>query len=171
MPVHLSNSKIRRCEIIVADETVTLTCAILSISSNLSTDNHAEVAEGFIEQLLIYFEVKVAHEDIGPDILCAFILGCLIDLDGLTIELDHVHYLDGVICVLLAFELDEAVPLVLVRDFVARDMHVDHWSTLREEFPEHVLIDLLVEVSAVDSSLLVALVEGGDSSHTLIIMH
>ena len=82
-----------------------------------------------------------------------------------------MHYLDGVICVLLALELDEAVPLVLVRDFVSRDMHVDHWPTLREEFPKHVLIDLLIEVAAVDSGLLVALVEGGDSSHTLIIMH
>lgn len=150
---------------------MTLTRAIFRISCNFSTNDHTEVAEGFIEQLLINFQIKVAHEDIGTYILCSLILRCLIDLDGLTIELDHVHYLDGVICILLALELDEAVPLVLVRDFIAGDVNIDHWPALREEFPEHVLIDLLVEVAAVDSGLLVALVEGGDSSHTLIIMH
>ena len=82
-----------------------------------------------------------------------------------------MHYLDGVVCIFLAFELDESISLVLVCDLIAGYVHIHHGPTLCEEFPEDVLIDLLVEVAAVDGGLLVALVERRDCSHTLIIMH
>jgi hypothetical protein len=76
-----------------------------------------------------------------------------------------VHDLDGVIGVLFAFEFDEAVALMLVGDLVARDVDVDHWAALREEFPEDVFVHLLVDAARVDCRLLVSLVEGGDEGH------
>lgn len=78
-----------------------------------------------------------------------------------------MHDLDGVVGVLLALELDEAVALVLVGDLVPGDVHVDHRPALREQLPEDVLVDLLVDVARVDRGFLVALVEGGNEGHLL----
>lgn len=76
-----------------------------------------------------------------------------------------MHDFDAVLGVLLAFELDEAVALVLVADFVAGDVHVDDGAALCEQLPDYVLGYFLVEVPDVDRGLLVALVDGGDYRH------
>jgi len=81
-----------------------------------------------------------------------------------------VHYLYGVVCVVLAFELNKTKALVLVAYFISRNMHVDDRTALGHELPEDTLVDFLIEVARVDSGLLVALVEGGDGGHTLIMV-
>ena len=81
-----------------------------------------------------------------------------------------MHNLNGVVCIFFAFELDEAVPLMLVCDFISRNVDIYYWTALREEFPENILVDLLVEVAGVNCCLLVALVERRDQRHTLIII-
>jgi len=51
--------------------------------------------------------------------------------------------------------------------FISRDVNVDYRPALREQFPENVLVNFLIDVSSVDCSLLIAFVEGGDSCHLL----
>jgi hypothetical protein len=80
-----------------------------------------------------------------------------------------MHNLDGVVCVLFTLELDETVGLMLVGDLVTGDVDIDDGSTLGEQLPQDVLVDLLVDVAGVDRGLLVAFVEGGNRSHALII--
>ncbi len=95
----------------------------------------------------------------------SFILGGLVDLDGFSEHLDHMHDLDRVVGVILTFELDEPIALVLVGNFISREMDVDNRAALYKEFPKKILCDLLIEVADVDSCLLVAFVERGDKGH------
>ena len=43
-----------------------------------------------------------------------------------------MHYLDRVVCIFLAFELYEAVALMLVGDFISGDVNIDDWPALGE---------------------------------------
>lgn len=70
-----------------------------------------------------------------------------------------MHDFYGVVSVFLALELDEAIALMLVGNFISRNVDVDNWSALCEKLPKHVLVDLLIDVSSVDCGLLVALVK------------
>ena len=70
-----------------------------------------------------------------------------------------MHNLDGVISILLALKLDESIALMLISDFVSRDVDVDDWATLGKQLPEDILCDFLVETARVDCCFLVALVE------------
>ena len=51
-----------------------------------------------------------------------------------SIELDHVHNLDGIVGVILAEELDKAVSLVHCRHTVLRHVHVHHRTSLQYRF-------------------------------------
>lgn len=168
LPVHLRDGGVGAVEVVVADEAVSLADSFLSISGDLGADDHSEVAEGLVEHLLVDFWVEVADEDICAYVLGAFVLRRLVDLDWLAVQLDHVHDLNRVIGVLLTLELDEAVALVLVGDLIPRDVHVDHRAALREQLPQDILVDLLVDVARVDRRLLVALVQRGDQRHLLL---
>jgi hypothetical protein len=132
LAVHLGCSNISAIEVIEADESMALALPAIGISSNFGGNDHTKVAKSLIEQFLIDFGVKIAHEKVGSYILRSLILGSLVDLDGLAIQFDHVHDLYGVVCVLLALEFDEAVALVLVCDFVSRDMHIHDGTALSE---------------------------------------
>ncbi len=47
----------------------------------------------------------------------------LVHANGLAVELDHIHDLDGIVCIVLSHELDKAVALMQLGDPVTR--HVD----------------------------------------------
>ena len=81
-----------------------------------------------------------------------------------------MHDLDGIVCIFLTLELDKAIPLMFIGDFIPGDVHVDYWSTLRKQFPEDIFVDLLIDVSRVDRSLLVPLIKGRYCRHPLIIL-
>ena len=49
----------------------------------------------------------------------------LVDSDGFAVQLDHVHDLDSVVCVLLPEELNEPVALVRLGDAVLWHVHID----------------------------------------------
>lgn len=48
----------------------------------------------------------------------------LVDSDGLAIQLDHVHYLNGIVCIFFSHELHKAIALMGLGDPVPRDVHV-----------------------------------------------
>ena len=52
----------------------------------------------------------------------------LVDSYRFAVQFDHVHDFDGVVCVVLSHEFDEAVALVVHRHPVLRHVHID-WRT------------------------------------------
>ena len=87
-------------------------------------DDDAKGGEGVVEQLLVDLGVEVADEEVGAHVHGLAVALGLVDAQRLAVELDHVHDLDGVLGVLLGGELDEAIALVQVREFVLGDVHV-----------------------------------------------
>lgn len=135
------------------------TGSIFGISGYFGTDDHTEVAEGFIQQFLIHFKVKITHKNIGSNILSPLILRSFVDFEWFSVKFDHMHDFYRVVSVFLALEFDEAVALMLIGDFISGDVDVDDWPALREQLPKHIFVDLLIDVSSVDCGLLVALVK------------
>ena len=78
-----------------------------------------------------YLHVRACIRDYAS----IYIVHCglnLVDSDRLAVEFDHVHDLDGVVCVLLAHKLHEPVPLVGLRDAVTWHMDI-HYGRKKEE--------------------------------------
>jgi len=92
--------------------------------------------------------------------LGAFVLARLVDLNRLVEQLYHVQNLDRIVSVLLGFELDEAVALVLVRHFVAWDVHIYDGACLQKELPDNLFVDSWLQVAYIDCRLLVSLKQG-----------
>lgn len=61
-----------------------LTGTIFRIPRYLGIDNQAKIAEGLIQHFLVNFRIKISNEQIGANILCAFILWCFINFDGFS---------------------------------------------------------------------------------------
>ena len=141
------------------------TDSIVWFSGYFSVDNEAKVAESFVEHFLVNLRIKITDKEIGANILGSFILRGFIDFDGFTEHFDHMHDLDGIIGIILTFELNKAVSLVLIGDFISGKMNVNNGSALNKEFPEETLSDFLIKIADVDGSLLVAFVERGDLGH------
>ena len=83
----------------------------LSVSYFGSGENDSECREGVVQQLLINFWVKISNEDVRSHVQVLLVRRGLIHSDGLAVQLDHVHDLDGVIRILLGQKLDETVTL------------------------------------------------------------
>jgi hypothetical protein len=75
--------------------------------------NNSECRKCVVKKLLVHLWVEVTDEDVGPDIQVLLMGRSFVDPDGLSVELDHVHDLDGVVGVVLAQELYEPVALDL----------------------------------------------------------
>ena len=45
-------------------------------------------------------------------------------MDGFAVQFDHVHDLDGVVCILLSHELHKPIVLVQLCDVVTRHVHI-----------------------------------------------
>lgn len=76
-----------------------------------------------------------------------------------------MHDLDGVVGVILTFELNKSIALMLVGNLISGEMNIDNRAALYKELPQKIFCDLLVKVADVDSCLLVAFVEWGDEGH------
>ena len=89
----------------------------------------------------------------------SFILARLVNLDWLVEELDHVKDLNRVISVFFGLELDKAITLMLVGDFIARYMHVDDGPSLEEQFPNDLLVYSRLQIANIDCGLLISFEE------------
>ena len=134
------------------------TGSIFWVSGNLGIYNESKVAESFIEHFLIDLRIEITDEKIGANILSSLILRGLIDLDGFTKHFHHVHDLNRVIGIILTFELNKAITLVLIGDLIPRQMNVNNWATLNKQLPKETFGDFLIEITDVDGCLLIALV-------------
>lgn len=134
------------------------TGSIFWVSGDFGVDDHTEIAEGLIEHFLIDLWIEISNKKIGSNVLGSFILGGFIDFDGFSEHFDHVHDFNRVVCVLLAFELNKAIALMLIGDFISWQMDINYGPALNEEFPEEIFGDFLVEVADVDGCLLISFV-------------
>jgi hypothetical protein len=69
-----------------------------------------------------------------------------------------MHDLDRVIGIILTFKLNKPVALVLIGDFIPGQMNVDDRATLYKQLPEETFGNFLIEITNVNSRLLVSLV-------------
>lgn len=144
------------------------TGSIVWFSGDFGVDDEAKVTESFVEHFLVNLRIEITDKEIGANVLGSFILRGLIDFDGFAEHFDHVHDFDRIIGVVLTFELNKAVALMLIGDFISGKMNVNDGSALNKEFPEETLSDFLIEIADIDGSLLVAFVERGDLGHELM---
>ena len=56
----------------------------------------------------------------------------LVDSDGFAVEFDHVHDLDGIVCIFLSHELHKPIALMELGDAVTRHVHI-HCMCKRQE--------------------------------------
>jgi len=55
-----------------------------------------------------------------------------------------VKQFDRVVCIILSFELDKAILLMLVSNFVPWEVNMNDRASLQKEFPENFLVYTLV---------------------------
>jgi hypothetical protein len=87
-----------------------------------------------------------------------FVCTRLVDSNRSTKDLDLIHDLDSIVCILFGLEFAEPVALVGLRDSVFGKMDADNGADLEHEFPYQGVCCFLINVANVDSSILVALV-------------
>ncbi len=169
LSVHLLNCQIGRSKIVETHESMTFTGPIFRVSGDFCIDDEPKVAESFIKHFLVDLRIEITYKKVGSNILSSLILRGLIDLDGFTKHFNHVHDLNWVIGIILTFELNKAITLVLIGDFISGQMNVNNRATLDKQLPEETFGDFLIEITDVNGCLLVALVKRGDLSHLVII--
>lgn len=59
----------------------------------------------------------------------------LINSDGFTVELYHIHDFDGIVSILFTKKLNKAITLMLASHSVFGHVCVDHRTSLQEELP------------------------------------
>lgn len=108
------------------DKGETLGLARFRIAHNLwRLQYDAKGRERIVEQLLVHLDVQIANEYVGADVQILLMRRCLVDTYRLAIQLDHVHYFDRIVGVLLAEELHKAVALMHLCDPILGHVHID----------------------------------------------
>lgn len=119
-------------------------------------EERAEARKGVVENLLVGHGVEVADKELGANVGGALAVGRgLVDAERLAVELDAVHDVGGVLGVGRRAELDEAEPLVGLRDAVARHVDVVDGAHLQHELVHHGGRRALVNVAHVDGGIFV----------------
>jgi hypothetical protein len=98
----------------------------------------------------MYFGTNIDHDP--------FVCTCLVDSNRSTKDLDLVHDLDSIVCILFGLEFAEPVALVGLRDSVFGEMDADDGADLEHKFPYQGVCCFLVNVANVDGSILIAFV-------------
>lgn len=115
---------------------MTFTGSVFGLSGDFGVNNESEVAECFIEHFLIDLRIEITDKKIGANILSSLILRGLIDFDGFTKQFNHVHDLNWVIGIILTFELNKAITLMLICDLISGQMNVNNRAALDKQLPE-----------------------------------
>lgn len=156
LPVHSLNGSIAGLEAGVVDEGIAFAVARVGVTHDLRClQNHPKRTEGVIQKFLVHLGVEVAYKKIGSHIEILLIRRGLVDADGLAVQLDHVQYLDGIVCVLLPQQLDKAIALMVAGHAVLGHMQVDYWTSLKKQFVENFVGDSIIQVAHIACGLLV----------------
>ena len=130
LPVHLIYGHISAVEVIKGDEAIVLRLVSFWVSHDLGRNYDAKLVEDITEHLLVDVFSEVSNKDVGSHLLGSFILTCFVNLDRLLEELYHVQDLDGVVGVFFRFKLYESVRLVLICNFISRNVHINYGPSL-----------------------------------------
>jgi len=136
LPVHCLYSSIRRFETCIVDKCKALGVSGFRIPLYLwRGENDPEGRKSVVQQFLVHLGIQVPDENICPHVQVLLVRRGLVDPDWLPEQLDHVHDLDRVVCVILRQELHKAVALMHHRDSVLGHVYVDHWPGLYKQLP------------------------------------
>lgn len=117
-----------------------------------------EAAEGIVEDFLVHHGIKIAHEELGADVGRLLLVGRgLVDTQALSVELDAVDHIRGVLGVGWGAKLYEAKALVGLRDTIARHVNVLDRAHLEHDFIHHGGGGTLVNVANIHCSLFILL--------------
>lgn len=158
LAIHSFNGSVRGLKAVIADKAKSPGVPRVWVPHNLGGgDDDPEGTECVVEQLLVDIWVEVTDKQVGPHLLRLFVLGGLVDPDGLAIHLDHVEDLDGIVRILLPPELHKAVPLMSIGYPVLGQVDVHYGPRLSEQLPNELLTDLWVEVPHIDCGILITI--------------
>jgi hypothetical protein len=117
-----------------------------------------EARERVVQNMLGHHGIEVTDEQLGADLDRLLLISRgLVHANRLSVQPDAVHDARGILGVLLADELDEAVALVRLGDAVFGQVDVDDAAGLQHQLPDQAVDDALIEVSDVDGGLFVLL--------------
>lgn len=136
LAVHGLNGRIGCIKACKIDESITLGVPGVWVSHDLwRLEDHAKGTECVVEQFLINLRIQVTNENVGPHIQVFVVRRSLIDSNGFTVELYHIHDFDGIISILFTKELYKAITLMLASYPVFGHVCVDHRTSLQEKLP------------------------------------
>jgi len=158
LAVHRLDGGVGCLEARVVNERESLGVACVRVALDLRrSEDDAERAERVVEQLLVHLGVQVPDEDVCANVKVLLVSRRFIYSDRFTVQLYHVHYLNRVVRIILSQELNKSIPLMLSCDPVLGHVNIHHGSSLNKKLPKKRLVDLLVQTSDVNGSVLVPL--------------
>lgn len=163
--IHSLDRRVRGVEAVITDEAMALAFARVCISGNFGTQDQPKSTERVIKRFFVYIFGQIPDPNVRADFLDSFVLACLVDLDWLTEEFDHVHDFDRIVCVFFCLELYEPKSTVISSDLIPWHLDRNHWPTLKKKLPDEFLRDLHVTITYVECRLLVTLVHLCDVCH------
>jgi hypothetical protein len=78
-----------------------------------------------------------------------------------------MHNFDGIVCILLTFKLYKTISLMLISDFISWNMDVNNGSALCKKLPNNILCNFLINITDIDSCLLISLIYWGNNWHNI----
>lgn len=146
LPVHCIQCCIRSVEASKVDKSEALAVSGLWISHNFrSLQNDTECAEGVVQQFFVDFWIEITDENVCPDIKILLMGRSFVDSNGFSVQLNHVHNLDGIVGIFFPEKLHETVALVHLGDTVLRLMNIYNWAGLHEELPQQCFSHFFVQ--------------------------
>lgn len=154
--MQVGNSSIAALKIGKADKTKSLARARLLPRDLWQTQQWTEATKRVVQDLLVDHGIEVSDEKLGANFRGALLVCAgFVNSQRLSVELNSVHHVGGVLGVGGRTELDEAEALVRLGDAVARHVDVVDGAHLEHDFVDHCRSCALVDVADVDGRLLV----------------
>ena len=157
LPIHHFTSTIRTIEVVERNESISSGATAFRVSLDLRREHNTELRKNFAKQPLINVFRQITNENLSANFLRAFVLACFVDFDRFVEQFYHMKDFNRIVCIFFCLELNKAIALMLVGDFVARYVDIDDWAGLEEKLPKNFFIHAGLEITHIDCSLLIPL--------------
>ena len=85
--------------------------------------------------------MEITNKYIGSHFLGPLILTGLVHFNGFTIDFYHVENFNWVVGIFFVLKLNKAISLVLIGNFVSRNMDIDYGTALEEHLPNDIFVN------------------------------
>ena len=135
LTIHPLYCQVWGVKVVIGDKAKLFMSALFCVSHDSCRDDNPKSGEYIAQRFFIYNLTEIAHEYVGANFLCTFILASFVDFYGLAVEFYHVHYFNCVITIFFIFELDETKSRVLIGYSITRKVNSWYRPTLQKELP------------------------------------